>query len=171
MRRSSNYLAVLAAGIVATVLAPIAHSSPVAASAPGIGRTLVVQGFAVTPRWVKRAREAGAADYVASKGHLFLLVDIRIVRKGGHDAYYLDPQDFHLLTSSGGIIDSEQFGMRGEMQTRHLYSKPAEGVVGFDVPSGERRLTLLWQPLLNSNPDAQAMWSISASGAIVQYYQ
>jgi hypothetical protein len=39
------------------------------------------------------------------------------------------------------------------------------------VPSGDRRLTLLWQPLLNSNPDAQAMWSISASGAIVQYYQ
>jgi hypothetical protein len=187
MRHSPVHLAILVAGFVAMALPAIAQASPVAAIvpgighaqviqgvaaiAPGIGRTQVIQGFAVTPRWVKRAREAGAADYVAAKGNTFLLIDIRIVRHGSHDSYYLDPQDFHLMTPRGDIIDSEQFGMTGELQAHHLYTKPAEGVVGFEVPSNQRGLTLLWQPALNSNPDAQGQWSINVTGATVQYYR
>ncbi|HZS88283.1 MAG TPA: hypothetical protein VFE42_12485 [Chloroflexota bacterium] len=169
MRHGPVRLVLVAAGFVAAVLPLIAQASP-AASAPGIGRTQVIQGFAVTPRWVKRAREAGAADYVAARGNVFLLIDIRIVRQGSHDSYYLDPQDFHVMTSGGDIIDSEQFGLHGEMRAHHIYTKPAEGVVGFEVPSKERHLTLLWQPALNSNPDAEGQWSINVTGAIIQYY-
>jgi len=135
-----------------------------------IGQSQVVQGFAVTPRAIVRAREAGAADYAAARGAVFLLVDVRIQRAGGHGSYYADPRDFVVETSRGAIIDSESFGMAGEFKPRHVYSAPLTGWIGFEVPAADRGLRLLWEPAFGDNPDAQATWSIGR-GATVQYYR
>ncbi len=151
-------------------VAAAAHPSSGANKGPAVGRTLVMQGFAVTPRWVARAHEAGLADYVAARGNVFLFVDIQVRRQGAHESYDVDPLDFHIVTSRGDVIDSEQFGLKHELKARHIYRNPVEGVVGFEVPANDRHLVLLWQPILNSNPDAQAEWSVPAAGSVVGYY-
>lgn len=137
---------------------------------PGIGRAQVINGFAVTPRWVVRAHEAGGADYVAGRGNIFVLVDVQVKRQGAHGAYFVDPQDFTLVTPQGTVIESEQFGMTHELNARHIYRQPVEGVIGFEVPAGSTGLSLLWQPFFDSNPDAQAQWRLSSVKRTVQYY-
>src|SRR5579871_5329491 len=127
---------------------------------PALGLPRIVQGFAVTVRGVERAHQAGGADYVAGRGNIFLLVTLEIQRRGGHGAYLADPQDFHIQTSSGTVIDSEQFGMTNELTARHVYSKPIAGVVGFEVPASDKHLILLWQPNFTQAPDDQATWTI-----------
>lgn len=171
MRHSLSFMGTVAITTLTAIGAATPHVSHTAVRLPGIGHTLVVQGFAVTPRWIRRAHEAGAADYVAARGDLFLLVDVRIARQSSHESYYADPQDFHIQTANGNVIDSEQFGMAAEFKAHHIYSSAREGVIGFEIPARQQTLTLLWQPTLASNPDAQAAWRIDNAGKIVQYYQ
>jgi hypothetical protein len=165
MRRSRALVLSLVALLLA---AQIAHART---TLPGIGKTLVLQGFAATLVSVMRAHEAGAADYVAGRGNIFLLVTVQVKRQGSHDSFIADPADFHIQTSSGAAIDSEEFGMTKELTAHHVYTKPQAGVIGFEVPASDKGLLLLWQPSFPSNPDAQATWSIGAAGKTVQYYQ
>jgi len=145
-------------------------ASAMAGRALGVGHTQTVNGFAVKLRWVMEARQAGVADYVPARGNIFLIVALRIQRAGGHGSYYADPQDFHVQTSRGDVIDSEQFGMTHEIHAHHVYNAPVDGVVGFEVPAGDRNLQLLWQPTFSANPDAQATWSIGPVRRIVSNY-
>lgn len=169
MRRHLPLVALIAA---LSLMTAHADAAPVAAQhLRAISRTQVIQGFAVTLRWAMRAREAGAADYVAARGNTFLLVDIQIKRAGSRGTYFADPQDFHIQTSRGDIVDSEEFGMSHELTARNVSRKPIEGVIGFEVPANDRRLLLLWQPIFNSNPDAQAEWSIAPPLKSTPYYQ
>ena len=138
---------------------------------PSVGSTQVLQGIAVKLVAVERAHEAGAADYVAGIGNVFLLVSVQITRKGGHDTYDADPADFTVQTSNGNVVDSETFGFSHEFQVKHLYTKTLSGVIGFEVPANDKGLILLWQPGLASNPDAQASWMIWSTGKSVQYFQ
>jgi hypothetical protein len=168
--RTSLKLLVFCA-LVLVVFHGTAQAHPAASPLPSIGSTVTVQGIAVKLVAVQRAHEAGAADYIAGKGNIFLLVTVQIIRKGGHDSYLADPADFSVQTSTGAVIDSESFGMAKEFQAKHLYTGALSGVIGFEVPAKDKSLMLLWQPNLPSNPDAQAQWLIGARGATVQYYQ
>ncbi len=158
----------LTAPLIARGAVPIA--SAMASHALGVGRTQAVDGFAVKLRWVMEARQAGVADYVPARGNIFLIVAVRIQRVGGHGSYYADPQDFHVQTSRGDVIDSEPFGMTHELHARHVYTQPDDGVVGFEVPAGDRNLQVLWQPTFSANPDAQAAWSLGPVRQIVSNY-
>lgn len=158
------------------LVALAAHASPAstmhaAQTAPRVGALQIVQGIAVRLVSVSWAREAGAADYVASRGRIFLFAIVQLKRQGGHDSYLVDPADFHVTTSGGDTLDSEQFGVAGELLPRHLYTRALSGVVGFEVPANDRNLHLLWQPTLTSSPDAQAEWGIGFGGRTVQYFR
>ena len=171
MRQSIARMLLLTVSVLALSGAVAARPPATVGRMPGVGRTQTVEGFAVKLRWIERAHEAGAADYVAGRGNVFLLVAVAISRAGSHGSYYADPQDFHIQTSSGDVIDSEQFGMQQELHARHVYSHAVTGVIGFEVPAKDRNLRLLWQPAFSANPDAQAQWAIGSSGRTVQYYQ
>ncbi len=136
-----------------------------------VGRRQTIEGFAVTVRSVERAREAGAADYVARRGDVFLLVSIDIRRVGAHGSYYANAQDFHVETARGAVVDSDGFGLTGELRTRRVYARPVDGVIGFEVPATDRGLRLLWQPAFDSSPDAQAAWAVGTVGETVSYYR
>ncbi len=169
-----HYACIIALTILA--ISPLTPPSavPVASAmsvrALGVGRTQFVQGFAVKLRWVKEARQAGVAGYVPTRGAVLLLVALRIRRAGSHGSYYADPQDFHVQTSRGDVVDSEPFGMMHELHAQHVYTKPDDGIVGFEVPAGDRKLQLLWQPTFSSAPDAQAVWSIGPVRQILSDY-
>ena len=147
---------------------------PVAAAmtvrALGVGHTQFVNGFAVRLRWVMEARQAGLADYVPARGNIFLIVAVRIRRAGSHGSYYADPQDFHVQTSRGDVIDSEPFGMAHELHARHVYTAPDDGVIGFEVPAKDHHLQLLWHPTFSDNPAAQATWSLGPVRHVVANY-
>ena len=171
MRRVLTSCSFLA--LILLLIGPFAtHSDAHATYAqPSVGTMQLVEGFAVRFVSVLRAREAGLADYSAGKGNVFLLVTVDIRRQGSHASFLADPADFHIQTSKGDIIDSDEFGVANELKARHVYSKPLVGVIGFEVPAGDRNLHLLWQPNFETNPDAQADWLVGASGNTVQYFK
>lgn len=171
-RRYYAYVVALAMLTSASLISPgrVSTASAMAGRALGVGHTQFVNGFAVKLRWVMEARQAGVGDYVPARGNIFLIVALRIRRDNGHGSYYADPQDFHVQTSRGDVIDSEPFGITHELHARHVYTQPDDGVVGFEVPAGDGNLQLLWQPTFSDNPDAQAIWSIGPVKKIVSNY-
>jgi Domain of unknown function (DUF4352) len=163
---SACAITLLPLGRIATL-----RAAPIAASLPGVGKTVIVQGFAVTVMSVTRAREAGPADYIPGKGNLFLFVTVRIVRHGATESYFASPLDFQIQTSRGDVIDSEQFGVAKEFGSWNVGRTAVTGMLGFEVPAHDAHLQLLWQPALASNPDAQAVWAIGMAGKTIQYLQ
>ena len=157
--------------VVAVLVCSVLGTHSASASLPGVGSTQLVEGFALKLSSVQWAREAGVADYVAAKGNVFLLVSIEIKRQGGHGTYLADPSDFHIEVPTGDVLDTEALGITGEFKARHVYSNPVRGIVGFEVPAKMAGLKLLWQPTLDSNPDAQAEWQLGTAGKIVQSVQ
>src|SRR5690349_3472083 len=133
MRRLVALITLFLMTVVPLSVGGAAQASTMSAGQPSVGATQVLEGFAARLMSVQRAHEAGAADYVAGKGNIFLLVTVAIARHGSHAAFYADPADFHIQTSDGTVIDSEQFGMNNEMTARHIYNKPLTGVIGFEV--------------------------------------
>jgi len=123
----------------------------------------------VTLRWARKASEAGAADYVAAHNKVFLLMQVEIRRAGSHASYFADSQDFRVQTSRGEVVDAQQFGVTGELKSRHVYHQPVSGIIGFEVPTRDMGLRLLWQPTFDSNPDAQAVWVFGGAAPTVRY--
>jgi len=171
-RRHSACIIVLTMFASSPLSAPgtLPTAAAAAVHARGVGQTQSVQGFALKLLSVIEARQVGVAGYVPARGSVFLIVTLRIRRAGGHGSYYADPQDLHIQTSRGDVIDSEPFGMTHELRARHIYTQPDDGVVGFEVPAGDRNLQLLWQPTFTDNPDAQAVWSIGPVRQVVSNY-
>jgi len=173
MHRIAGRFALIAIALMLAVfpagpVAPVRAAQP-AASIPRVGSTVLTAGFAVTLMAVARAHEAGAADYVAGTGHIFLFATVRIMRQGSHDSYTATPLDFEVETSSGDAIDSEEFGVPNELVSRPVGKNSVTTIVGFEVPARDTHMQLLWLPSLPSNPDAQSTWFIGTAGKIVQY--
>jgi hypothetical protein len=140
-----------------------------AASVPGIGKTQLVQGFAVTLVSVTRAHEAGSADYVPGKGNIFVFATMKLQRKGSHDSYTATPLDFAIMNAKGTPYESDQFGVAQELVSKGVHNSAVVFCIGFEVPANDKTLQLYWQPSLASNPDAQAVWNIGTGGTSVQY--
>ncbi len=164
MRRLYRFLLLLSIVLVPLAGASRATAAPAPAKLPSIGSTQVVEGFAVTLVSVMRAHSAGLAGYVPGKGNVFLLVKLSIKRQNAHGSYLAQAADFSVQLSNGSVVDGEQFGVKGEWQDRHVYTKQLSGIIGFEVPANDKNLILLWQPYFNRNPDAQAEWLIGTAG-------
>ena len=165
MRKLPSLLVALL--FVLMLLPTSTRAAAAATRAYGVGSTQLVAGWAVHLVAAQRTRQAGLAGYVPAKGNIFLMVTVQVTRKGSHDTYVLDPSDFSIQTSQGGVIDSEEFGIKGELTARHVYSKTVHGVIGFEVPANDKHLQLLWQPTLPSAPDTQLTWQIGGAGPMV----
>lgn len=163
-------------GILGVSLFPLGHAATLraatqSAALPGIGRTVVLQGFAMTLVSATRAHEAGGADYIAGKGKMFVFVTVRITRHGAHESYVALPVNFQIMTSNGVVVESEQFGVASELGSRSVGRTAISFKLGFEIPAHDNHLQLVWQPSLASNPDAQATWNIGAGGKTIQYLQ
>jgi len=126
-----------------------------------VGQTITVDGVACTLISVKTL----AADEITKPkpGNEFIVVHIKLNNTGSDEKNY-NPFDFHVKSGSGNITDEEivppqSYTANNELNSGKLSAGGAvEGDIVFQVPKGDHKAQMTWQPSFFGNAGDNAWY-------------
>jgi Domain of unknown function (DUF4352) len=118
-----------------------------------VGQTITVDSVAAT---LVSAKTLAADEFTKPKpGNQFIVVHIKMVNNGSDEKDY-NPFDFHAKSGSGNITDEEippsTYTANNELNSGKLSAGgTVEGDIVFQVPKGDHKALLTWQPSFFGN--------------------
>ncbi len=156
-----------AASTVVTTAATTVASTATTVAQPSnqvsqVGGTLTVSDVAVTLTKVEKL--AGDQFTQPKAGNEFIVVHVKIANNGSSEIDY-NPFDFHVRSGSGNITDEEAVAPSTYTANNELNSGKlspggnVEGDIIFQVPKGDHKVQLTWQPSFFGNAGDNA-WNL-----------